>query len=176
MKYLLICLTLLVSCSSIKTSFDYDKHADFTRYKTYSYARGARTLPVAKENNVIVLKAIDRELTSRGFTKVDSAADVVIDLLVRTQGKLTPKDPGTPVWQYGYGYGFGPGFSSTDIDVNEFTEGTLFIIMANPKDDHMLWQGRGTKGLKANATAERMEENINKAVTAIFENFPIKAK
>ncbi|MBK7650892.1 MAG: DUF4136 domain-containing protein [Flammeovirgaceae bacterium] len=46
MKNLLILFVLLsmAACSSIQVSYDYDKSADFTKYKTYDYTEETKSL------------------------------------------------------------------------------------------------------------------------------------
>jgi hypothetical protein len=64
MKNLLILLLAvgIVSCSSVKVSYDIDKSVDFTKYKTYGYSEDALKLPVQELNRNRVFTAVDREL------------------------------------------------------------------------------------------------------------------
>src|SRR5689334_1703997 len=111
--YVLI-LTLFSCSSTLKTSFDYDKEANFSKYKTYNYAKESMNIPVQESNKKRLIEAIDHEMTKRGFTKSESP-DVVIDLLVKTQEKQNVVTSTNGVWGYGYGYGYGPGFTTPHI-------------------------------------------------------------
>ncbi|HEY3405618.1 MAG TPA: DUF4136 domain-containing protein [Ohtaekwangia sp.] len=167
-------LFVLAACSpELQTSFDYDKNADFSKYKTYNYAPQAFKIPADEQSRNQLISAIDHEMTLRGFSKSDNA-DVTIDLLLKTQEKDTPINTTNGVWGYGYGYGYGPGFSRPNIDVNEYVVGTLFIILADKKTDAMIWQGRGTKTLLQDPSAKKRERNIKSAIAAIFKNYPGK--
>lgn len=73
-------------------------------------------------------------------------------------------------WRYGYG----GGFSTTQINYNEYIEGTLFINMVDKTTEKIVWQGRGTKTLDESAEADKREKNINYAVKQIFTKYPPK--
>jgi hypothetical protein len=177
---LLFLVTVMAGCSSLKTSYDYDKQTNFSNYKTYAYTEEAMKLPIQELNRTRLMNAIDTEMTSRGFTKSD-APDVLIDLHVKAEQKRDATATTTGPGMYGYGggayrYGYGGGFTTTQINVNEYVEGTLFINMIDKSTEKLVWQGRGTKVLDEDASPEKREKNINTGVTAIFAHYPPKAK
>ena len=77
---------------------------------------------------------------------------------------------------YGYGgpwrYGYAGGFSTTQINYNEYIEGTLFVNIVDKSVEKIVWQGRATKTLDENADADKRESNINAAVKQIFTKYP----
>ena len=85
-KFLLI-LALAASCSSIQVSYDYDKSADFTKYKTYAYSEDALKLGVGDLDRDRLFKAIDAEMAARGISKSDNP-DAMIDLVLKAQKKV----------------------------------------------------------------------------------------
>jgi Domain of unknown function (DUF4136) len=170
-----LCLAF-VGCSTIKTSYDYDKQADFTKYKTYSYSDEALKMPIQELNRNRVLEAIDAEMTARGYTKSDNP-DAIVDVDLKAEKKQ--EATATTTGGYGgygryRGYGYGGGFSTTQINVNEYVEGTLFISLVDKQTNKLFWQGRGTKVLDEDATPERRDANIKYAVGEIFKNYPAK--
>ena len=182
MKNLVILLLAvgIVSCSSIKTSYDIDKSVDFTKFKTYGYSEDALNLPVQELNKNRVFNAIDRELTSRGLTKSDNP-DVLIDLHVRTEQKTeaTATTSGTGMYGGYYGgyygrYGYGGGFSTTTINYENYIEGTLFIDVVETAANKIVWQGRGTKTVDESASPQKRENNINNGIKSIFALYPVK--
>ncbi len=170
-------LASMMACSTTKVSYDYDKQADFSQYQTYSYSEAATDLPIQELNQARLLRAIDQEMTARGFTKSESP-DVLVDLHVRAEQKRDATATttynggmyGNP-WRWGYG----GGFSTTQVNVNEYVEGTLFINVVDTEMEKIVWQGIGTKTLSEDISPEKREENINKAVSKIFENYPVPA-
>ena len=77
---------------------------------------------------------------------------------------------------YGYGmgypYGWGSGFTTTRINYNTYTDGTLFIDMIDAKTKRLVWQGRGTKTLEPKASNEKREQNLAYALKQIFMYYP----
>jgi hypothetical protein len=177
MKNLLLFACLLVfaaSCSSIKVSSDFDKTATFPAYKTYAFTPEALALPLDDINRNRLLGAIERELAAKGFTKSDNP-DVLIDLNIKTQTQQTATATNTGgYYGRGYRYGYGGGFSTTTINYDTYTDGTLFIDMIDATKKQLVWQGRGTKTIEEDASQQRREENINYAVKQIFVKYPPK--
>lgn len=177
MKNLLLFVCLLVfvaSCSSIKVSSDFDKTAGFTSYKTYAFTPEALALPLDDINRNRLLSAIEKELAAKGFTKSDNP-DVLIDLNIKTQMQQTATATNTGgYYGRGYRYGYGGGFSTTTINYDTYTDGTLFIDMIDATKKQLVWQGRGTKTIEEDASQKRREENINYAVQQIFVKYPPK--
>jgi hypothetical protein len=176
-KLLFVLAIALVACSSITTSYDYDKTVDFTKYKTYNFSDEAKKFGIQELNRARLLAAIDNEMTARGFTKSDNP-DVLVDLMGKMEQKRTATattSGGGMYGGYGYGrYGYGGGFSTTTINYDDYTEGTLFINVVDRGTEKIVWQGRGTKTLNENASPEKREANIKNGVAMIYQKFPIK--
>ncbi|MBL7857538.1 MAG: DUF4136 domain-containing protein [Cyclobacteriaceae bacterium] len=166
----------LVSCASVQVSSDFDSQVDFTKFKTYALTQESLQIPVEQLNRDRIIRAIETELAAKGFTKAESP-DVLIDVHVKAEEKMEATATNTGGYGYGYGrYGYGGGFSTTRIDYNKYTEGSLFINMVDRSVEKVVWQGRGTKTIDENASAKKREENINYAVKQIFMQYPPKKK
>ena len=174
MKKLILSISvvlILFSCSSINVSYDYDKDTNFTAFKTYGYTPEALALGIGDLNRDRLLKAIDAEMTSRGFTKSDTP-DALVDLIVKAQERTQATATNTGGY-YGR-YGWGGGMSTTTINYDQYVDGTLFVNFINKSTEKMVWQGRATKTLDENASPQKRESNINNAVKMIFAKFPVK--
>lgn len=176
-KFLIPAILLFAACSSLKVTYDYDSQTDFTKFKTYAYSEDALKLPVGDLNRDRVFAAIDRELAAKGFSKSDNP-DVLIDLHVRAEQKTEAVANTTGPGYYGgpWRYGYGGGFSTTTIDYNQYIEGTLFVNMVDKSTDKIVWQGRGTKTIDEDASAQKRETNINNGVKLIFSKYPPQKK
>lgn len=74
---------------------------------------------------------------------------------------------------YGYGrYGWGGGFSTTQINYDEYTDGTLFISMIDLAEKQLVWQGRATKTIDEGASADKKDANITYGMEQVFKNYP----
>jgi len=175
MKYLLFIVMVIsiTSCSSVKVAYDYDKQADFTKFKTYAFTEETLNMPVDELNRNRIIAATENELAAKGFTKSDNP-DVLIDIHI-TAKKRTEAVANTSGGYGRYGrYGYGGGFSTTTVDYNEYVDGTMLINMVDKSTEKIAWQGRGTKTIDEDASASKREQNINYAVKQIFTNYPPK--
>ncbi|MFZ2905567.1 MAG: DUF4136 domain-containing protein [Cyclobacteriaceae bacterium] len=172
---LVFLVAVMAGCSSVNISSDFDKQADFSKYKTYTFSEEALKLPVGDLNRDRILKAVETELAAKGFSKSDSP-DVIVDLNVKAEQKMDATATSTGPGYYGgpWRYGYGGGFSTTQINYNEYIEGTLFVNMVDKSTEKIVWQGRGTKTLDEDADADKREKNINYAVKMIFAKYPPK--
>jgi hypothetical protein len=135
----------------------------------------ALELPVGDLNRKRILQAVTNELEAKGFTASDQP-DVWIDLNVKTEQKqnataTTVSPYGT---RYGYRWGMGVGFSTTNINIEQYVEGTLFVDMIDVSKKQLVWQGRGVGTIDPDADPEKKEQRINNAVKQIFQALPIK--
>ena len=170
-------LIVLASCSSIKTTYDFDNSIDFSKYKTYDFTEDAKNYPIQELDRQRVLSAIDAEMTAKGFTK-SSSPDVLVDLQVKLEQKQSATATNTGGYGYGaYRYGWGAGYGgTTHISVENYVDGTLFINMIDKGTEKLVWQGRGTKTLAENPSPEKKQANVTYGVQQIFKNYPPKKK
>ena len=156
-----------------KTSYDYDKTADFAKYKTYSLKDGTKVGDPLIDRRIVA--AIETELAAKGFTKSDAKPDVAVVYHVAfdKQKDITAYNTGG---YGGYGYRWGGGWGTTDVRVNEILVGTLVIDMADTSKQEMVWRGMGVKEVNTQASPEKRDKSITSAVQKIFKNYPPKKK
>lgn len=181
MKNVLFVLVLFVfvGCSTVKVAYDYDKQVDFSKYKTYIISE--ETMKMANVNQLNrdrIIAAVEREMSAKGFTKAGAdAADVILD--IRIKGEEVQTATATTTGGYGFGYGrwgYGGGMSTTQVNYDNYTEGTLFITLIDKATEKIAWQGTGKKTIDENASSEKKEKNIDYATQQIFTNYPPGAK
>src|SRR6185295_14665265 len=78
---LLASLLLSTAAHAQKTSAGYDKNANFSNYKTFAFDKAGARNPIV---NKMIVDAVERELTSRGLTQVDTNPDVRVVYLAAT--------------------------------------------------------------------------------------------
>jgi hypothetical protein len=177
MKYLvfLVMVLSITSCSSVKIAYDYDKQADFAKFKTYAFSEDVAKLPVDELNRGRLISAVETELAAKGFSKSDNP-DVLIDMHItakkRTEAVANTSGGGGMYGGYYGRYGYGGGFSTTTVSYNDYVDGTLLINMVDKSTEKIAWQGRGTKTIDEDASASKREQNINYAVKQIFTKYP----
>jgi FlaG/FlaF family flagellin (archaellin) len=163
-------LIVFMACSTLRVNYDFDKQADFSAYKNYAFSEGTHNLPVDQLNRDRIIKAVENEMAAKGFTKSENP-DVLVDLHLKAEQKVdaTATTTGSP-----WGYRYGGGFSTTQINYNEYTEGTLFINMVDASTERIVWQGIGTRTIEEQASAKKREYNINETIKQIFSKYPPK--
>jgi hypothetical protein len=172
----ILILFLLSSCASVKVSSDFDKTAPFSTYKTYQFAQEVASLPIDDLNKNRLISAIETELAAKGFTKADKP-DVVINVKIKAKEKQTATANTTGGYGgYGYRYGWGGGYSTTTINYDSYTEGTVFIDMIDAAKNQLVWQGRAVRTFEPDLSAEKREANIKNGTHEVFLQYPPKTK
>jgi hypothetical protein len=144
-------------------TFDFDRSANFTRFKTYTWVRGTNLND--QLNHQRITRAVDAQLSARGFSKVESTANP--DVLVAYHASF---DKNLQINAFGSGPRIG--FRSATATVEEIVVGTLAIDMMDAQTRNIVWRGMAAKELDAKASPEKKEKNINKAADKIFKHYP----
>jgi hypothetical protein len=159
-----VCLALvgtIVFAQSV--TYDFDRSANFTRFKTYTWVRGTNLSD--QLNHQRIMRAVDAQLASRGFSKVEAAAnpDVLVSYHASFEKNLQIN-----------AFGSGPrvGLRSGTATVEEIVVGTLAIDVVDAQTQNIVWRGIATRELDAKASPEKKEKGINKAAEKIFKNYP----
>ncbi len=157
-----------------KTSAAFDENVDFSSYKTFAFdEKGARNPYV----NALIVAAIERELTSRGLTKVSVEPDLKVAYLAATV-------PNLQVQNVPFYHVVNPAYSgmvgSATMNMWDVTTGTLVIDLWDRKADRVIFRGTITEVLERAPTADlkadakTVSKPINKGVAKIFKKYPVK--
>jgi hypothetical protein len=159
-----------------KASAGYDKNAKFSNYRTFAFDKHGARNPIV---NQMIVAAVERELTSRGFTQVDANADLLVIYLAASGFNLQVASvPFYTVVNPAYS-GLVAGASSTMWDV---TTGTLVIDLFDSKAERTVFRGTATDVLERApspdvvADAKLVSKQINKGIAKIFKKYPKAAK
>jgi len=159
-----------------KTSFDYDKTADFTTMKTYTMKDGTKVDDPFVDSRITA--AIEAELKAKGLTRNDASPDVVVvyHLTLDTQKDITSYSTGVAYGPYPYRWGGGWGGGTTNVRVNEILVGTLLIDVADAHKNQLVFRGMGVKEIDPQAKADKRDKNVAAAVKKVLKDFPPKKK
>ena len=166
-----LAIAALAACSSITTSADYDKAANFSQYKTYAWKDTDKKQNELVENRIKA--AVDAQLQAKGLKKVDSNPDlwVVEHVRLSEQTQISTYDSG---WGYGWGWrgygGYGGGMSTTTVD--KIPVGNLIIDLVDAKDNQLKWRGTASKTLDPSASVDDKTKNVNDAAAKMFAGYP----
>ncbi len=158
----------VLSCSSVKTVFDYDKEVDFTKFKSYGLTENDLEEVVGPINLKRILSALEEELISKGLSKSE-VPDLLVDVHIKSEQIVEANAAST----VGYGsVGWQTANSGSYLKYDQYTEGSMFITMADNDTKIIVWQGVATTIIDESATGEKREENITKIIQGILSNYP----
>jgi uncharacterized protein with gpF-like domain len=158
-----------LSAQEVKT--DYDRSANFTQYKTYSWEHVKTKDPLDVDR---IKNAVNATLSAKGWTQVDSDGDVSILAIQMTQNEQTLN-----TFYEGYGGGWGwrrfgggglGGFGDATTTTETYKVGTLVVDLYDAKTKQLIWRGSASDALSNNSN--KNIKNLDKAVEKMFKNFP----
>lgn len=159
-----------------KTSAAHDENVDFSNYKTFAFDKAGARNPYV---NMMIVEAIERELTSRGLTKVDIDPDLRVVYLAATS-------PNLQVANVPFYHVVNPAYSgmvgSAAMAMWDVTTGTLVIDLLDRKMDRVVFRGTVNEVLQRapsadlQADARTVSKPINKGVAKVFKKYPVKGK
>jgi hypothetical protein len=172
-------LTLFISATAHaqKVSTDYDKNADFSQYKTYSWGEGTPAKNPLGHQRIIA--GIDAQLAAKGWRKVEGDSDIVVIYSASTSSEtqIHTFDSGGMWGGYrwgwgGYGGGYGGGMvgGSSTTTVSKIRIGELIVDMADVKNKGFVWRGTASDTMSDNP--EKNQKKVEKALAKMFKNFP----
>jgi uncharacterized protein DUF4136 len=160
---------LLAACACLllaKVDTDYDKTADFSQIKTYSWI-GAKASDQLWADRI--KQDVDAQLTSKGWSKVPSGGDAAVSAIggVQNQQQLqTYYDNFGGGW-FWRGWG-GDGVATTTVE--NVRVGTLMVDIFNARTKKLIW--RATDDETLSHKSEKNEKKLEKTVEEMFKKFP----
>ena len=161
-------LSLFTACSSVKVMTDYDTKVNFNQYKTFAfYKTGIDKAPISDLDKKRIMRAVEAELIAKGMTK-SSNPDVLVSLFTKSRERININEN-----NFGYGFGWNPWMwgGPNRINVNQYTEGTLFLDIIDARKKELVWQGIGSGALRM-SNMEKREARIKEFVKEIMAKYP----
>jgi Domain of unknown function (DUF4136) len=175
----LLCLSVLCPEGSaigqnVKPTFD--KSADFTKYKKYTwgsnYLLTQQPKDVQERINMAIVDSINRNLRAGGFVEDDKNPDFKITY---EAGGHPKSDVGAQRYLYasdmmGYYWGNVSGISS-DVWVSSLAK--LEITVTDAASGSNLWQATASKKIQEpKKFADNLQENVDKFIQKTMKSFP----
>jgi hypothetical protein len=160
--------------------YNYDKEADFTKYKTYKWVE----IKTSDKDEMVdnqIRAAIEAELNRKGMTKTDAEkADLYIGYQVAI---TTEKQVNTFSSDFGYGGGWGyyRGYGGMGSSTSTATTSTLYIgalqlDFYEVPGKKTVFRAVGTKTIDTKAKPEKRQKNLAKAIQKMLKEYPPLAK
>jgi len=182
-KPLFLLVSLALTLSSAAGSFatevktDYDRAADFGRYKTFCWQKVETKNPLWIER---IKNTVGSALIEKGWTQAEpnSGCDVAI---VAIEMKRNHDAVNTFYDSFGGGWGGwgwrgfgGDGFGQSTTTTETYQTGTLIVDLFDAKNKNLVWRGSATDTL-----SNKSDKNIKKlknSASKLFEHFPPQPK
>nr|WP_314072958.1 DUF4136 domain-containing protein [uncultured Roseococcus sp.] len=170
---LMLLATLAACATGPEVRVDYDRNADFARYRTFGWVTplgtdrsGYTTLTTDR-----LKAAVEREMAARGYAYSPTAPDLLVNFHGRLQ--ISGGAPYAPFPYYGYRqYGAWPGYAfASGPFVDQYTEGTINIDLVDRRRDALVWEGVAI-GRVTERDRIYPQERIDASVAAIFSRYP----
>jgi hypothetical protein len=182
MKAALACgLLVLAGCASgPDIRADYDRAADFGKYRSYGFVANAGTDSgdFKSLSTQMLQNAAAREMEARGYVRADDP-DLVINFKGQLEEKVdiesTPAPYYGPGWGYaGWGGAYWGGYGGTEVTTRRYNVGTLVMDVVDKDKRQVVYQG-GVEGVVTKEMLQNREAAINAAVGHIFSKYPFVA-
>ena len=166
--YFSMTIAILSATASLagQVKTDYDRKADFSRYKTYSWGNVHTQDPLWVDR---IKGAVDSALAAKGWTQVESGGDISVMAMEMTNEHRTLS---TYYDNFGGGWGWrlGGGFGTATTTEETYTVGTLVIDLFDTNTKMLVWRGSASDTLSAKS--EKNIKNLDKSVQKMFDHFP----
>jgi hypothetical protein len=178
----LFCFLLYMGVATVRSqdvAVDFDSSVDFSKFKTYSWAKGIPTRNPLVDQQII--SSIEGQLSAKGMRRVEEGGDLSVlyfaaadrELEVSTGRWETSKD-----WMRQTISGINIKSQMWDVEV-----GTLVVCLSDASTKNLLWRGtskttldkRSSKGNPMEAMQEdarKVEKKIRKSVEKMFKQYP----
>jgi hypothetical protein len=154
--------------------------ADFTKYKTYKWVKIKDAQYPDAITDTQIQQAIDKQLAAKGLTKTDGdTADLFVgyQVAIDQEKQWNAYSTGGAGWGWGGGYrGYGYGGGMTTASSTTIQIGTIGVDMYDTAAKQLVWRGKASKTIDANAKPDKRQKNLDKAMQKLLKNYPPPVK
>jgi hypothetical protein len=154
---------LLGGCTTVSATRS--PNANLGQYHTFAFFEATEAQPrqLAFERSPagqVVRDRITSDLASKGLVPTEENPDALVAFHTKLQEKTDVND-----WGYGgYYWAAGP------VTVNQYTQGTLFVDLIDPKTHQVLW--RGTASAVVDHPENPNLDKLGSAVDKVMKKYP----
>jgi hypothetical protein len=163
---------------------DYDKAFSFAGLRTWDWhpdGAGEVKLAISAEDDPqrvaarvdpIIVPAVERELSAKGFTRSREGADLTVHYYVlgtigqsaQVQGQFV-----APVPEWGL-----PPFTASTTALKVYPVGTLILDISSPSAGRIVWRGTARHEVDLDTWNSERQKVLERAVRDLIEKFPPK--
>jgi hypothetical protein len=177
-----VAAALLAGCASQpKVLSDYDKSADFGKYRTYGFV--AQVAADSTEFKSLAQQSMQaaaaKQMEMRGYKRSDSP-DLVINFTGKIEEKADVESVPAPYYGPGWGYGgwygapYGGWGGPQQVTTRRYNVGTLVMDIVDREKRQAVFQS-SISDVITKEMMDNREAAINGAVTRLFARYPFVA-
>jgi hypothetical protein len=180
----LLMIAVIVACSGLQVTQDYDLSIDFGHYQTFAWAPdpspgSGHALTDSPLMDRRIRNAIETTLKSRGYPQAEDGRPdffVIYQLVVKSRIEVNTVGPafgwmGHPYGYWGFPYPYWGGIDSRTY-IDRYDVGTLIIDFLDGETRRLFWRGIGERRLSHQSTPEKTTERVNQTVAEILDQYP----
>ena len=165
-----VLMTLLGAIALAQSvTYDYDRAANFSSYKTYAWTRGTELTD--ELNHARIVRGVESRLAAKGLTRVELSANP--DVLVAYHASFEKN-----LEISGSTHGWGPfGLGGDELGsarVQAVLVGTLAVDIADARTGAIVWRSLASSDIRPTDKPESRDKKIAKATEKMFKNYPPK--
>ena len=150
-------------------TYDYDRGADFSRYKTYAWTRGTELTD--ELNHARIVRAVDAQLAAKGLTRVERSARP--EVLVAYHASFERN-----VEIHGFSHGWGPfglgGDRTGSARFEPVLVGTLVVDIMDARTSAIVWRAMASSDINPATSPRKRDKKVTGATARMFKSFPPK--
>jgi hypothetical protein len=146
------------TAAAAEVKAEYDKQADFTRYKTWSWRHGTPAPnPVADKR---LREAIESGLAAHGLTKVQSGGDLEVVYHAAAESRISLENLGYKE----------PGFETEAKRIRYLRAGTVLLDVIDASTGKVVWRGQAQDA--TDPAPHAIERMIDDGIGKLLDLFP----
>lgn len=155
-----VCLAALGTAQRVQ--FDYDRSANFSDFKTYTWAepKAGRNINQLMDQNI--QRAVDQQLAGKGMRRLASGGDLQIAYQAALDHEKQFDGWGSAPRRWGTMH-----VTSSTIDI-----GKLVVEIYDPAKQQLVWRGAAEKTLDLKKDPDKNYQSLEKAMAKLFKNYP----
>ena len=181
---LVLWLVALPALASAQTRVDFDRHKDFSRYKTFTLEMvpPVRTDGAVDEHNTLaegrLREAVTREFLARGLEPTDGTPDLTVRVssreTERTVVERSAWDPYPYRWGWRSRWGYRRFWDPWDpyagrVWTRRYVEGSVQIDVIDRGTGELIYRAQA-----ANEIGSNLDKHVTKTVDKALKKFPVK--
>jgi Domain of unknown function (DUF4136) len=166
-----VCLILIGTMALAQSvTYDYDRAASFSNYKTYAWTRGTELTD--ELNHARIVRAVDAALAGKGLARIEPSASP--DVLVAYHASF---DENLEITGTAHGWGpVGLGDRWGSARVQPVLVGTLVVDISDARTSAIVWRSVASSDIRPSDKPETREKKITKATEKMFKNYPPQSR